>query len=150
MEQTLDNPSVFRECFKCTFKGETSETTCPSCGRKLYGPKEIRNRGIVQVLSGGFLVVFMGAIAFFVSSMLAGSMRDPANAKKIQEQASTFVVIYAIFGMVIVFGLHGLIMGIYQIATGRRSKVLIWIMWILMFGLLFVVGVFWSMSGTPK
>src|SRR5947209_8417798 len=142
MEQTLDNPAVSRECFKCKFKGETTATACPNCGRKLYGPREIRGRGIVQVASGGFLVVFMGAIAIFVASMLAGGMRDPANAKKIQEQAGLLLVIYAVFGMVIIFGLHGLVMGIYQIATGRRNKVLIWIMWILLFGLMFVMGMF--------
>jgi len=92
----------------------------------------------------------MGAIAIFVASMLADGTRDPSNAKKIQEQASLLLVIFAIFGMVIIFGLHGLVMGIYQIATGRRNKVLIWIMWILLFGLMFVMGMFLSMNGAFK
>jgi len=146
MEQTLDNPSEFKECFKCKFKGMTPSADCPNCGRKLYGSKQIRRRGIVQVITGGFLVLFMGAIAVFVSLMLAGSMKNPDSAKKIHDEAATLLVIYAIFGLVIVFGLHGLIMGIWQIATGRRNAVLIWIMWVLLFGLLFVAGAFMGLN----
>ena len=149
-EQALGNPSVFRECFKCNFKGETTETKCPNCGRKLYGPKEIRTRGIIQLISGLFLVVFMGAIAIFVASMLANQLKDPSSAKKIQEQSSMLLVIFAIFGMVIVFGLHGLIMGIWQIATGRRNQVMIWIMYVLLFGLFFVGGAFMAVNWQMK
>jgi succinate dehydrogenase/fumarate reductase cytochrome b subunit len=146
MEQTLDEAAEFKECFKCKFKGVTPSVNCPNCGRKLYGPKQIRRRGIVQVISGGFLVVFMGAIAILVGLMLTDSMKNPDSAKKIHDEAGTLLVIYAIFGLVIIFGLHGLIMGVWQIATGRRNTVLIWIMWVLLFGLLFVAGAFMGMN----
>src|SRR4051794_14624811 len=102
------NAALFRECFKCKFKGDTTDIKCPNCGRKLYGPKEIRTRGIVQLIAGLFLVVFMGGVAIFVSTILANGLKDPTSATKIQQQSSMFLVIFAIFGLVIVFGLHGL------------------------------------------
>lgn len=145
MQEMAEN-SVFRECFKCKYKGVTAETKCPQCGRKLYGPKEIRTRGIIQVVSGLFLVVFMGAIAIFVGAMLVGASKDPSSAKRVQEAAGTLLIIYAIFGLVIVFGLHGLIMGLWQIVTGRRNQLLIWIMWGLLLLLLFAGGVFMGIS----
>lgn len=139
-------PPVFRECFKCKFDGVTTATQCPKCGRKLYGPKEIRTRGVLQVITGLFLVVLMGGITIFVTTFLASRIQDPTASKEIRQQTGTLLAIYAIFGFVIVFGLHGLIMGIWQIVTGRRSRVLIWIMWALLFGLMFVAGAFMAIS----
>ena len=135
---------VLKECFKCKYIGMTAEVKCPKCGRKLYGPREIRTRGVVQLISGLFLVIFMGGIAIFVTTLIAGNMNDPDTAKKLKDEAGVFLAIYAIFGLVIAFGLHGTVMGIWQIATGRRNKVLVWIMWALLFALLFVGGAFMS------
>ena len=146
MDNIAETHGMFKECFKCKWTGTTLETKCPQCGRKLYGPKEIRRRGVVQLISGLFLVVFMCGIAVFVATMLAGNMKNPDSAKKMQEQAGMLLLIYAIFGMVIVFGLHGTIMGIWQIATGRRNKVMVWIMWVLLFGLMVVAGAFMSLT----
>lgn len=131
-----------KECFKCKTLEQTSNMNCPRCGRKLQGPKQIRTRGAVQLASGLFLVIFMGVIAVAVGGITERAMRDPGQAQKITEQASTFLAIYAIFALVIVFGLHGIVIGTFQLVTGRRNKVLVWIMWLLLFLLLFACGLF--------
>ena len=88
----------------------------------------------------------MGAVAVAVTGIMTKAMHDPAQAQKLNDQASTFMAIYAVFALVIVFGLHGIVIGTWQLVTGRRNKVLVWIMWVLLFLLLFACAFFVGMT----
>ena len=132
--------AVFRECFKCKFAAVTAETQCPKCGKKLQGPREIRTRGVILIAIGIFLAAFMGAIAVFVWLMLAGAMQDPRNAKDIRADMPALIAIYGLFAVVVLFGLHSILIGVWQVIVGRRNKIFIWTMWAILFALLFVAG----------
>ena len=130
----------YRECFKCWYRAETAATQCPKCGKVLRNSKNIRTRGIIGIVTGLFLALFMGAIAVGVAFMLAAAMKNPESARKINAESGTLLAIYGLFAMVIVFGLHSIIIGIYHVVTGRRNRILIWMMWALLFALLFAGG----------
>jgi len=131
-------PAEFRQCFKCNYEAVANPGPCPKCHcPKFLTAGDIRTRGILGILVGLFLVVFMGAIAVGVGILLLGAAKDPANAKKMNQQSAAFLFVAAIFAAVIAFGLNAIVGGIWMMAFGRRNRVFVWIMWatlILLFG----------------
>jgi phosphate starvation-inducible membrane PsiE len=122
----------FRQCFKCNYEAVSGRTVCPRCrSAKFLTSKNIRTRGIVLVVIGLFLSLFIGGIAVFVAMLLFGS-KDPETIRKVNKDIVTFLAIYLLFGAVIVFGIHSIISGIWMIAAGKRSRVLLWLMWALL------------------
>jgi uncharacterized paraquat-inducible protein A len=130
-------PSVveYKECFKCNFRGDVAEAKCPRCGKVLRTAKNIRIRGIVLVVTGLFLIVMMAGLAIFIGALMTNAAHDPATARKIADQGAMLTAVYALFGVIALFGLNGLVMGTWQIVFGRRNRVFIWIM----FGLLALI-----------
>jgi len=140
MDPNMPAPPEYRECFKCWYQGVTAAEKCPRCGRPMHTSSNIRNRGILNIVVGLFLAGFMSVIALWVAMMLTNAMKNPESAKKINGESGFLLAVYALFALVIVFGLHSVVIGAFQAITGRRSRVLIWIMWALLFGLLFAGG----------
>ena len=125
-------PAEYKECFKCSFRGETGQSACPQCGKTLRSAKNIRVRGIIQLVTGIFLVAMMIGLAVFISMLVARGANDPDTAKKLADQRSMFLMMYALFAVIGLFGLNGIVMGTWQAVTGRRNKALIWVMFILL------------------
>ncbi|MFT3746203.1 MAG: hypothetical protein QM785_18170 [Pyrinomonadaceae bacterium] len=138
----IGSEGEFHQCFKCNYEAIASGGRCPRCGNaKFLTSSNIRKRGIGLVIVGLFLAGFMGAIAVFVALLIAGSLKDPQSAKRFNSEFSTFVVIYLLFGAVIVFGIHSVISGIWMIAAGKRNRFLVWVMWALLIGLAVIGGI---------
>lgn len=116
------------ECFKCSFRGRVDRTACPRCGKRLYTESNIRTRGALLIAIGGFLAVFMGAIAVGVFILLA-SVRDKESVRRMNDSLPMLITVFAIFAAVIAYGLNSIVMGLWQLITGRRNKALIWLMW---------------------
>ena len=125
-------PAEYKECFKCSFRGETAQMDCPECGKKLRTSKNIRTRGVIQIVTGVLLVLMMAGLSIFIGVLVAKGANDPETAKKLADQRNFMLTIYAFFGMLALFGLNGIVMGTWQVVTGRRNKVLMWIMFILL------------------
>jgi len=123
-----------KSCFKCSYEADTAETRCPRCGRPFKSSKNIRVRGGILVFLGVFLILFMGGIALFVSYLVFGGS-NPDAAAKFRGEGFQLLLIYGIFGCVMLFGLASLITGIFQLITGRRNQFLVW----LMMGLVFLL-----------
>ena len=132
MQQQRLPAGEYKECFKCGFRGETDESKCPKCGRVLRSSKNIRIRGIIQVVTGLFLIVMMAGLSIFIGGLLTNAAHDPSNAKKIADQGLAFTAIYGLFGVIALFGINAVAMGIWQIVFGRRNKIFIWIMFALL------------------
>lgn len=80
----------------------------------------------------------MGGIAIFVAALLFGSAsQNVSSARRLNDEIPMLILIYGIFALVIAFGLNALISGLWMIVTGRRNRVLLWIMW----GLLGLLGI---------
>ncbi len=113
--------------------------TCPRCRKNHFlNASSIRTRGTILIVIGLFLVAFMGGIAIFVAALLFGSAsQNASSARRLNDEIPMLILIYGIFALVIAFGLNSLISGLWMIATGRRNRVLLWIMW----GLLGLLGI---------
>jgi hypothetical protein len=125
----------YKECFKCSFRGETAEANCPRCGKKLRTSKNIRIRGVIQLVTGTFLVLMMAGLSGFIWYITHKASLSPDEQRRIAEQQAIFMGLYAFFAIIGLFGLNGIVMGVWQLAFGRRNKPLIWVM----FGLLALI-----------
>jgi uncharacterized paraquat-inducible protein A len=123
-----------KTCFRCSYETDTSETICPRCGKTLKSSKNLRVRGGILIACGGFLIVFVTAIAGFLAYLFFGGVMKVPQA----EAAKTGMMMFLIFGLlgfIVLFGILALINGIYMLKTGRRSLVLMW----LMLGMVFIM-----------
>jgi MFS family permease len=126
-----------RRCSKCGYETMEVVSKCPQCGRKLLSAGQVRRLGWAQLILGLFLVGLMGTITFNLApSMLRpGASQSGTRFTGTPEQAQ---LILGLFGLVIVFGLTGIVNGLWQIITGRRNK---WILVIiLVLAVLLIVG----------
>jgi hypothetical protein len=123
-----------RNCYKCGYETVESLTKCPTCGRKLLSTKLVRRLGWAQLLVGVFLVGFIAIIiANIAPGMLNPGVPDASGSRftGTREQGQ---IVLALLGVIIVFGLTSFVNGVWQIATGKRNK------WILYFGVgLFII-----------
>ena len=80
----------------------------------------------------------MGYIAFWMVNLLNNPSSTGGKFNGTREQ---LLMIFAIFGLVIVFGMIAFLTGLWQLIFGRRNKIFVWGVAGLGF-LLFVVGSF--------
>jgi hypothetical protein len=134
-------PGEFRQCFSCNYEDTSSSTACPQCrSTKFFTSSSIRRRGIVLTVIGFFLAGFIGAIAVWVGTLLLGS-KDPETIRKVNSEIYTFLIIYLLFGALFVFGIHSIVSGLWMAIAGKRNRVLLWVMWVLLFAVMIVGGI---------
>lgn len=115
------------ECFKCSFRGKVDRTSCPRCGKRLYTESNIRMRGVGLILIGFFLALGMTALGIGLFVIL-GTVRDQDSIRRINDSVPFLIGIYVLFGTIIAYGANAVLAGIWQMATGRRNKLLSWLM----------------------
>ena len=131
--------AVFRQCFNCDYEASTVNRVCPRCRRnKFFTSENIRIRGVIAALMGLFIAVLIGGVAVFVGLLLLGAANDPSSARRLAENEFNLLAIYGFFALMIGMGLHFVVTGGWMLVFGRRSRVLVWVMWAL---LAIVVGV---------
>src|SRR6478609_3981195 len=96
---TAVGPAEYKECFKCSFRGETADMSCPKCGKKLRTSKNIRTRGVIQIVTGVILVLMMAGLSIFIGILTTKGANDPETAKKLADQRTFMLATYAFFGV---------------------------------------------------
>jgi len=125
-----------RTCYKCDYETTEPLDKCPRCGQRLRTARQVRRLGWVLTFLGGFLVVFMGAITIFITNIISQA-NDPHATTKFNGSPDMLLLMYGLFGFVILFGLVGMAGGIWQIKYGKRNKKLAYI--ILGMGVIFLL-----------
>ena len=130
-------PLKQRTCMKCGYLGETNHTLCPKCNRLLQTVTSVRVRGALLIMCGLFLIAFIG----YISIWAAGLVFDPVqNGAKFTGTKDQLMVMFVLFGSLIVFGLISLATGLWQLIFGKRNRYLVWIM-LGITGVLVIIGV---------
>ncbi len=115
-------------CYKltCGTTIDGDHAFCPQCGSKMKSSKTVRTLGWVLLLCGLFLVGLLGAIVVAIGPLLQSVIVGTNAADEIafSGNAEAAVAIMRLLWVIIGFGVLTTINGIYQIASGRRSRVL--------------------------
>ena len=106
----------------CAHTVEGDLDTCPRCGGPMRAVRESRARGWMLLLIGLFLIGMMGAITWNMapSLMRPGEEIDGGTWTGTAEQAR---MVLGLFGLLIAFGFASSANGVFQIVTGRQSKI---------------------------
>jgi hypothetical protein len=83
-------------------------------------------------VTGLFLVAMMAGLTVFIWYLTVNAAKDPEQARKLADERTLFTGMYALFAVIALFGLNGIVMGTWQVITGRRNKVLMWVMFVLL------------------
>lgn len=129
--------SVRRTCPKCGYIRETADTKCPDCRKTLVPVSRIRTLGVVSIVIGTFLLVFMGFLSFFIYYLITEPTR-PGSTPKFTGGPKDIAFIAGVFGLVILIALVSIFGGLWQIIFGKRNRLIVFIM--LGLGLLFLIA----------
>lgn len=105
----------------CRTTAEGIVAKCPKCGKKMRTPKSVRRLGWVLLVTGLFLVIFMGVITLNLAPLLLHPGEAVAGGSRFTGDAADVGMILTLFFAVIGFGVGTAVNGGYQIATGRRN-----------------------------
>jgi hypothetical protein len=108
-------------CYKCDYESAEPLMHCPRCGHLLRTASQVRRLGWVLAATGAFLLVFMTGIMVLIAYIMAQTGK-PGSTASFNGGALEAAMIFGILGLVWVFGLTGLITGIWQIKHGRRNR----------------------------
>lgn len=107
-------------CARCN-KVRDGAGACPECGTKLQSLNAAKRRGWIAASAGVFMIVFMGAVWFWLDRAFAAqtiSTADVSTAKFLGR-------IHLAFALVILAGLLGIVNGWLMARSGRRNRILI-------------------------
>ncbi len=126
-----------RICFKCKWEGETAGKLCPRCHKRTQTRAFIRATGAALVALGGVLILIMGAITIAVIGLIQQSGK-PGSGARFTGTKEQMLLMFGIFGFVLLFGIVAVIAGLWQLIFGHRNMVLVY--FILALGILFMIG----------
>ncbi|MEO6365309.1 MAG: hypothetical protein ABIO38_04565 [Luteimonas sp.] len=114
-------------CWRCGFETYKYRSQCERCGGSLQSRRWSRRFGFVLTLCGLFLTSLMGVVIHWMVPRLlhAGVDVDGSRFTGTEMQA---LGSFAVVGAVFVFGATALGYGIWQMATGRRDRRVVFVM----------------------
>lgn len=137
MNQSLAE-TKFRICPKCRFEANTAETKCPQCGKVLITQTKLRTLGVVILLLGVFIALMMA----IVTSNLYPALSQLNGSSKFTGTETQAHQILAILGLTFAAGVSFSITGLWQIISGRRNRILVWISLLIILAVVVVSVIF--------
>ena len=132
------DPEDLTRCWQCGFETHRLVSACPQCGATMQSRRWSRRFGAVLTLLGALLTVGMIVIIRVLLPTLMHAGHQVGYSRFNGSPAQALLVL-AVLGAVLVFGLTALSYGLFQVITGRRAlwpaKLLLWL-----FGGLYAVG----------
>ncbi len=125
-----------KTCGVCDFQANTAEEFCPRCRNRLNVKSTIKGLGAVLICIGLFLIGIIGTVSVFIASTMANTGKSSSTSRWTGTTGEA-MLIFAILGAVMLFGIASVITGGYQLVTGRRNQKLVYLI-LALGGILFI------------
>lgn len=109
--------------WRCGAVTEGVVVTCPTCGARTVSSRRLRILGWVLVALGLFLVAFLGGITYSLHPTLSRPGIDMGELGRWDGTAEQARMVLNLFWIIIAFGVFCVVGGVWQIVTGRRSRI---------------------------
>lgn len=107
-------------CPRCKFRPESWVNDCPRCGQVIVSPRRVRTLGWLLVFIGAFLSVGIAAVGVSMARAIAGS-GDPDATTTFTGTGEQVGMMFTLFACVFLFGLLAMVIGGWQVRTGRQN-----------------------------
>jgi hypothetical protein len=111
-------------CPQCAQQAPSWMDFCPSCEARISNPGRIRVLGWILIVIGTGLVVGMGYLIAVIYRIVQGS-NDPAATTRFTGTPAQALMIYAVLGVVLLFGMVAVAGGAWQARYGTRNPHLV-------------------------
>ena len=127
------DPEDLSRCYRCGYETFKLMSHCPECGRRMQSMRWSRRYGWILLAMGIIITAVMSVVLLAIGPALLGA---GGGGLRFSGSAGEARLALAILGAVELFGITAICYGLWQIATGRRSK------WVIYFaiGLALVLG----------
>ena len=129
-------PDDARICFRCGYTTpDAAQGFCPNCGQALRGVGRVRVLGWVLVALGVMLLLMVGTISVIVTGVVIHT-GEPGATSGFEGGPEVLLLMYALFGVLLVFGAACVASGVSQVRHGRPNRKLMFVVLGIGFGLL--------------
>ncbi len=97
---------------------------CQSCGKRVVSHTAIRVWGMVYFILGAGISATMIYLGIYIGNIMAHSS-DPGSKIRFNGTPTMAVGIFALFGVICLFGFTMIITGLWQIIKGARNTKLV-------------------------
>ncbi|HMG46198.1 MAG TPA: hypothetical protein VK614_01885 [Allosphingosinicella sp.] len=108
----------------CGATAEGNVTKCPQCGWAMRSARNLRVRGGVLLACGLFLLGLMGWITWIMTPSLLAPGEEAAGMTFTGKPDQAEMILW-LFRALLAFGAVATVNGLYQLATGRKSRLLV-------------------------
>lgn len=117
---------------------------CPRCGLVLHSARRLRAAGVLYLVLGLVLTIAaVGLMALIIVHIVRAD--DPELKDRLAEGAWVLLMAFGALGFVLVLGVTGILMGVWQIRDGRRNPKLVRVVIILYLIFMACAGLVWAL-----
>lgn len=138
----FDIPEQFHPCARCSTINSNRRDLCSHCGHVLHA-RSIRIRGAIVLVLG---VLISGGMTYLIV-LIADIMRhsdDPGATTRFTGSETAAVGIFGILGLVLVFGIVGIVVGGWMLRYGWRHPKLMRAV-LIVGGILWLIGILFQL-----
>jgi hypothetical protein len=121
------DPEDLNTCIACGHQTYRYVSRCPQCGGSMQTRRWSRRLGWVLIGCGVILTAMMGTLIWYTAPMLLQPGKS-FDGTRFDGGPGMALVVLAIFGAVLAFGVTALGYGVFEVRTGRRDKRVIYAM----------------------
>lgn len=113
-----------QRCGGCGAASPAWTDVCSGCGVVLHPPGRLRAAGVLYLVLGSLLTGLATYLIVKIAGMVARS-GDPEATGRFTGTWGQLALVYGALGFVLLIGVTGLLMGVWQVLHGRRNLVLV-------------------------
>ncbi len=113
-----------QRCGGCGAESPAWTDVCSGCGVVLHPPGRLRAAGVLYLVLGSLLTVGATYLIVLIAGMVALS-DDPEATGRFTGTVWQLALVYSALGFVLLIGVTGILMGVWQVLHGRRNLMLV-------------------------
>lgn len=113
-----------QRCGGCGAESPAWTDVCSGCGVVLHPPGRLRAAGVLYLVLGSLLTGGATYLIVLIAGMVALS-DDPEATGRFTGTVWQLVLVYSALGFVLLIGVTGILMGVWQVLHGRRNLMLV-------------------------